>query len=80
MSETRCDLCGPYTPEQAAALLLEQWKPEPTGHLCDQCRADVKVCAQEIADRIDDRAMSHAYGQQAPPREPGRYVIKRVVS
>lgn len=61
MADRRCDLCGPYTPEQAAAFLLGTWKAERTDHLCEPCRAGVKVAAQELADRIDAAAAEKAY-------------------
>lgn len=57
----RCDLCGPYTPEQLAALLNGRCNPEPTGHLCESCAAGVKVAAQAMADFVDARAADFAY-------------------
>ncbi len=54
---TRCDMCGPYTPEQAAALVVGAWKPTRTGHLCDDCRPLVAESARLLADAIDARAV-----------------------
>ncbi len=56
----RCDMCGPYTPEQAAALVLETWKPEPTGHLCESCQMAVRTMAADLAARIDADAAEYA--------------------
>lgn len=53
-------LCGPYSGEQAAAIVLGIWKPTPTGHLCAQCRPMVAASAQNLADRIDAAALEHA--------------------
>jgi len=61
MTEPRCDLHGPYTGEQAAALVLGTWKPTPTGYLCSPCREYVSVQAKAMADRIDRDAITHAY-------------------
>ncbi len=52
----RCDMCGPYTPEQAAALVMGAWKPERTGHLCDRCKPMVADMAQGLADSINRKA------------------------
>ena len=57
----RCDLHGPYTAEEAAALVLGTWLPEPTGHLCETCTAAVAASAQSLADAIDARASEFAY-------------------
>ncbi len=56
----RCDMCGPYTAEQAAALVLETWKPARTGHLCERCTPMVAGMAQQLADDIDARAADYA--------------------
>jgi hypothetical protein len=58
MSEPRCDCHGPYTAEQAAALVCGKWKPEPTGHVCVACQEAVRVQAQAMAERIDADAMA----------------------
>ncbi len=64
MPETRCDLCGPYTPEQAALLILGQSPELPrTGYLCDRCRPVVAVMARELADEIDRRAVEAYFSQ-----------------
>ena len=63
MSEPRCDIHGPYTPEQAAALVLGTWKPTPTGHLCPECRKGVAVAAKHLADRIDADAYTYVCSQ-----------------
>lgn len=58
MDETpRCDLHGPYTGEQAAALVLGAWKPERTGYLCASCRELVAVHAEALAASIDAHAL-----------------------
>jgi hypothetical protein len=62
MSEQRCDLHGPYTPEQAAALVLGFKVPE-TGYVCDPCRAAIKVAAQSLADTIDARIAERVYAE-----------------
>lgn len=54
----RCDLCGPYTPTEAALLTLERWKPQPTGYLCEQCRPMVAEMGRKLADAIDARIVA----------------------
>lgn len=53
-SRRRCDLCGPYTPEEAAALVLGRWKPQMTGHLCAECTVLVREGANALSKRIDE--------------------------
>ncbi len=51
---TRCDMCGPYTPHQAAMMMLGTWRPTRTGQLC------VADLSQALADDIDARAADSA--------------------
>lgn len=60
MSETRCDLHGPYSPEQTALLVRGDWKHERTGYLCSRCQAAVSECAKEMADAIDADILAQA--------------------
>lgn len=53
MNEKRCDLCGPVTPEQAAAMVRGHWRPEPTGYLCDNCTPKVREAARRLAEDSD---------------------------
>jgi hypothetical protein len=58
--ERRCDLHGPVSGEQAALMVLGKWKPEPTGYLCDECKAIVSRSVQALADEIDRQALAKA--------------------
>ena len=62
----RCDLHGPYTPEEAALLITGQWKPVRTGYLCAACAAAVKVQAQALADAIDAKAAEAVFRRFTP--------------
>jgi hypothetical protein len=53
----RCDLHGPYTPEDAALIVLGQLRPSVTGYLCPDCQAAVSAAAKALADAIDARAL-----------------------
>jgi hypothetical protein len=60
MMERRCDLHGPMTGEQAALMVLGEWKPEPTSYLCDDCKALVSRSAHALSDEIDRQALAKA--------------------
>jgi len=53
----RCDLCGPYTALEAAAIVLGKWRPERTCYLCPDCQQAVSANAQQLADAIDKGIM-----------------------
>ncbi len=55
--ERRCDMHGPYSPEDAARIALGQLTPFSTDHLCPECTAAIKAAAQRLANAIDARAV-----------------------
>ena len=60
LMEKRCDLHGPWTPEQAALLVTGRVPfPEPTGYLCQECENMVKVMVKDLADTIVQQALDH---------------------
>ena len=66
----RCDMCGPYTPDQAAALFLGVWKPKRTGHICERCKPSVAAMAKDLANEIDAKAARELWSilDGAPPK------------
>lgn len=59
----RCDLCGPFTPQEAADLVLGVWTPERTGYLHPECQAAISRAAKQMADDIDAKLADDIYRQ-----------------
>ncbi len=57
----RCDVCGPYTPEEAAGIVRGTLRLGRTGYRCPHCVAGIKVAVQALADRIDADAVQAIY-------------------
>lgn len=57
--QKRCDLCGPYSPERAAYIVMGVWKPTPTGYVCPECKQTMKQLGESIARSIDAECEKH---------------------
>ncbi len=61
----RCDLCGPYTPDEAAAIVRGTWEQPPaTGYFCDSCFKSIRLASQSLADAIDARLVDEVAPEQ----------------